>query len=224
MLDEERFTDRRAPLRPVGYMREREWSSVSGTMQDMASGLWFAPQPAPSPAMFADPDADTQVLFNGGPGAEPPQGADEWGAAGPTVAAGAHGLEAGVLAGLATALAADGMPAGAVAGHLADLAELRYWLNGPLWQMTVEHADAYFGRQIAWHEYPALLRQAQALTRYFAFLAGPDGVLVRERAHTPVCCPLDAWNWPTPAHQIRDHDTDPHQWAGLTARAMDPAD
>jgi hypothetical protein len=222
MPDDQRSTGERAPQRAVGHMRERERTSAGSMLDDMPAGRWFTPQSAWSAVMLTDPDTDTELPARRELRAEPPEGADTGDARGPGSVAGPHGLEAGVLTRLAKALQADGMPGDAVAGHLADLAEIRAWLGGPLWQMTSEHADAYFGRQIAWHQYPALLRQAQALARYFAFLAGPDGALVRERAHAPVRCPLDALNWPTPAHQIRQ--ADPQLRAEPAASAMAPAD
>jgi hypothetical protein len=222
MLDEERLTDARAPQRAVGYMRERERASGIGAMDAMPAGRWFTPESAWSAVVRTDPDADTEPLARRELRAEPPEGADAGDARSLGIAAGPRGLEAGVLARLAKALEADGMPGDAVAGHLADLAEIRARLGGPLWQMTCEDADAYFGRQIDWHEYPALLRRAQSLARYFAFLAGPDGALVRERAHAPVRCPLDALNWPTPAPHIRH--ADPHRRAEQAASAMASAD
>jgi hypothetical protein len=225
MLDEERSTHEGAPLRAAGYMRERERTSAGSTMDDLPAGPWFAPRSARSAVVLTDPDADTELLARYELRAEPPEDADAgdaWDALDLDTAFGPHGLETGILARLAKALEAGGMPTEAIAGHLTDLAEIRGWLDAPLWQMTVEQADVYFGPPIAWHEYPALLRQAQALTRYFAYLAGPDGALARERAHTAALCPLDALNWPTPADLVRD--ADPHQRAEQATSAIAPAD
>ena len=195
----------RATQSAAGYMRERERTSAGDPTDYLPAGRWFTPQSVWPAVMLTDPDAETELLARTELRDESPEHAGSWDAGGPGVDVVPHGLEAGILTELAKALDADGMPAGAVTGHLADLAELRGWLGEPLWQMTSEHADAYFGRLITWHEYPALLRQAQALARYFAFLDGPDGTPVWERAHAPVC-PLDALNWPTPARRVRDVD------------------
>jgi hypothetical protein len=207
-------------------MRERERTSAGSMTDTLPSGLWFAPGSAWSAVLRTDPDADTELLDRTEVRAElradPYEDADLWDARGPGPAFSPNGLEADILTALARALGSGGMPAGSVTVHLSDLAEIRGWLGEPLWQMTSEHADTYFGRQIAWHEYPALLHQAQALARYFAFLAGPDGALVRERFDAPVYCPLDGLNWPTPVSPARH--ADPHPWAGPSVSGTAPDD
>src|SRR6185437_2680893 len=206
----------------VGRMKERERASAHSAMDDMPAGRWFTSASSWSAALLTDPDADTQLLACSQLRADLSEGAEAGHARAPGTTCGAHGLESGVFAGLAKALEADGMTAGAVTVQLADLAEIDTWLGGPLWQMNSENADAYFGRQIAWHEYPVVLRRAQALTHYFAFLASPDGALAREQTHAPVHCPLDALNWPAPSHLVRNDD--PYQRPEPSSSAMAPAD
>ncbi len=221
MLGEEQMAGGRAAQRVGGHMRERERTSAGGAMDDVPAGRWFTPVPSWSTVLSTDPDADTQLLARSELRAELSEGAEATAVPGPGTTCGPHGLEAGVFAGLTKALGADGMPAGAVAVHLADLAEMRAWLGGPLWQMNFEDADAYFGKQIAWHEYPAMVRRAHALTRYFAVLAGPDGALAREHVHAPVRCPLDALNWPAPSHLARNNN--PRDRAEPSSAAMNSA-
>ncbi len=223
MREDERLMGGRATQSTDGYMRERERTGAGTTTDHLLAGRWFTPQSAWAAVTVADPEADTELLDLTEPGDALPEDADTVGTGGPRAVFVPHGLEAGILTGLAKALDAGGMPSRAVTAHLADLAEIRGWLGEPLWQMTFWHADAYFGRQIGWREYPALLRQAQALARYFAYLAGPDGALVWERALAPVRCPLDALNWPTPDRRVRDADppqeAEPDEWAESSAAA-----
>jgi hypothetical protein len=215
----ERLTDEPVPKGAAGFMQERERTGVGGALDCLPTGRWFASQSAWSAAVATGPDADTELLDRSEPSGEAYEDTDTTAADDDSDAACRPlGLEAAVLNGLAHALGASGMPADAVAEHLADLAEIRGRLGGPLWQMTAGKADAYFGRRIAWHEYPALLREAQALARYFAFLSGPDGAPVRERAHAPVRCPLDALNWPVPSHVVRS--ADPYRWGEPSASAV----
>ena len=217
MAGEERVG--RPAQRSAGHMQER--TGAGGAMDDRPAGRWFTPAPSWSADLRTDPDADTQLPACSVPRTELSEGADAADAHSPGAARGTHRLEAGIFAGLTKALEADGMPAGAVTVYLADLAEIRAWLGRPLWQMNCEDADAYFRQQTAWPEYPVMLRRAQALTRYFAVLAGPDGAQAREYAHAPVRCPLDALNWPVPSYPA--HNNNPHQRAGSTFSAAPSA-
>lgn len=121
------------------------------------------------------------------------------------VAGGAESdLEAAALESSAHALRALAVSEVEIVRHLEALGAIRQWLGRPLWEMTSDEADVYFGEFLRFREFGLRVAYARALARYFVWLGGEQGgTLLSGRVAAPARCPIDTLNWPVPLGQAR---------------------
>jgi len=113
------------------------------------------------------------------------------------------GLETDVLAGFVLARAAAGLSDGTVSSDVSHLAQLRAWLDRPLWEMEPGDADAYFGRVLRDAAPGTRLARSQSLKTYFVFLELRHKVELHQLTGRVVECPIDEMNRPRGRRQAR---------------------
>jgi hypothetical protein len=104
-----------------------------------------------------------------------------------------------VVAALAVHLRESGVTEAEIAADLDALEGIGAWMARPVWEMDWTLADTFFGEQTARWGFSARVMHAQAVARYFTFLAIPPGAaLLAEAGLISPRCPVDALNWPRP--------------------------
>jgi len=113
------------------------------------------------------------------------------------------GLETDMLAGFVLARAAAGLSDDTVSSDVSHLAQLRAWLDRPLWEMEPGDADAYFGRVLRDAAPGTRLARSQALKTYFVYLELRHKVELHQLTGRVVECPIDEMNRPRGRRQAR---------------------
>lgn len=104
--------------------------------------------------------------------------------------------EVDVLAEFVLARASAGLADATIRGDIGHLERVREWFGRPLWLMTPQDGDRYFGTVLRGAPSGTRLARAQAVTTYFAFLELRHQARLHALTGVVVACPIDEVNRP----------------------------
>lgn len=107
-----------------------------------------------------------------------------------------HDLEVNVLAQFVFARSSAGMTDGTIQGDVTTLESIRTWLGKPLWEMTPEDADRYFGQSLRGAAMSTRTGKASTLRWFFKLLELRYKPEIYRLTGCVIECPIDEVNSP----------------------------
>jgi site-specific recombinase XerD len=105
-------------------------------------------------------------------------------------------FEQDLLAEFVLARSSAGIADATIRADVAAVVEARQWLGRPLWQMSAQDADGFFGRHLRQAMPGTRVRKAAGLAVYFEFLELRHKSAIHVATGFVVECPLDEMNRP----------------------------